>query len=489
MKHCTYRPTTPTALAFAVALCALPTAASAQVDAERFKPAVTPDGWVNAEGSGVRSPQDPLELGVYLNYAKNSLVTVDSAGNLEDELVSGRLGGDLLASYTLADPFVIGVGLPFYLVQTGDADPPPTFGGLGDLRIVPKLRLLDDRESVGLALLVELRAPTHTGEFSGGARNLQAIPKLAVDHRFKSGIRLGANAGVAIREDTRFFNIIAGDEVVYALALGYRFDHWYRGKTEIGAELNGGIGLSQTDREELPLEALLYVRHGLSEELELQAGPGFGLIPGFGVPIFRVFAGLRYRPTDHDRDGDGISDEDDRCPDQAEDWDRQEDTDGCPEEDPDDDQDGIPNDQDDCPSVKETINGVDDEDGCPDQGDPRVVYEDGQVKVLEHVQFESGSAEISPESHSLLDQVALTIKANPEIEKVQVEGHTDERGEHDMNVRLSQRRAESVQRYLEKKGVQKDRLSAKGYGPDKPLLDEDTAEAHAKNRRVEFVVK
>ncbi|HEU5073147.1 MAG TPA: hypothetical protein VFU02_03225, partial [Polyangiaceae bacterium] len=66
--------------------------AGAQVDAERFKPAVTPDGWVNAEGSGTRPAEDPWEFGLYLNYAKNSLVVVDGDGELRDTFVGNRVG-------------------------------------------------------------------------------------------------------------------------------------------------------------------------------------------------------------------------------------------------------------------------------------------------------------------------------------------------------------------------------------------------------------
>src|SRR5688572_6800014 len=278
------------------------------IDAERFKPAVTHDGWVNAEGSAVRPTQDPFELGLFLNYAYRPLVIVDDSGDVASTIVGGRMGFDLIASYTLARPFAIGVGLPLYALQTGDFD--PTFGGLGDVRVVPKLQLLDDRESVGLALVAELRAPTHTGDFSGGARMIQFVPKAVLDHRFLSGVRVGLNAGVAIREDTQFANVSAGDEFAYAAAIGYRFGG-LDGNTELGVELNGGVGLNQSDQEELPLEGFLFVRHNPSEEWELIGGPGVGIIPGYGVPTFRAFFGVRYTPTAHDRDHDGVPDDED----------------------------------------------------------------------------------------------------------------------------------------------------------------------------------
>jgi outer membrane protein OmpA-like peptidoglycan-associated protein len=414
------------------------------------------------------------------------LVNVEDDNDIDHQFVAGVLGLDLLASLTLAGPFALGVGLPLYLFQSGDDD--PSFGGLGDVRLVPKLRLLDDRESVGLALALELRAPTHTGDYNGGARMIQGIPKIIIDHRWISGVRIGADVGVAIRESTDFFNVHAGSEFQYAVALGYTFGG-IEGNTDLGVELAGGVGLSEQDAEEIPMELFPFLRHRPSDEWSIQAGPGIGILPGYGTPTFRIFAGVRYTPTAHDKDGDGIQDEDDKCPDVREDRDGQEDTDGCPEEDPDSDKDGVPDSDDECPQDKETINGVDDDDGCPDSGDPRVVYEDGKFQILDTIQFEHNSAEIKEESHSLLDQVALTMKANPEVKKVRVEGHTDDTGPENTNLRLSKARAHAVRNYLIKKGVAENRLSAEGYGESKPLVKGTSDADRAKNRRVEFVVE
>ncbi len=465
-----------------VTLCG---AASAQVDAERFKPAVTPDGWVTAEGSGLRNTADPWEFGLFLNYGLNPLVIANADGDVRSEIVGGRLGFDALASVTLAKPFTLGVDLPVFVAQQGDYD--PSFAGIGDVRVVPKLRLLDDRvDPLGLALVAEVRAPTHTGDFAGGERNVTFVPKAILDHRFGSGIRLGFNAGAAIRETSTFANVEAGSEFVYAAALGYRFGG-FEGKTELGVELNGGVGLSQRDAEELPLEGFLYVRHEPTPEWELMGGPGIGILPGYGVPTVRVFAGVRYRPTSHDKDYDGIADDEDPCPEMAEDRDGYQDGDGCPEEDPDGDRDGVADWDDECPDAKETINGVDDEDGCPDYGDPRVIYEEGRFKILDPVHFEHGSSEISQDSHELLDQVALTVKAHPGL-RVQIEGHTDDTGPAEVNQRLSQQRAHAVRRYLVDRGVSPRRLEARGFGESRPLEDGTSEGARSSNRRVEFVV-
>jgi OmpA-OmpF porin, OOP family len=463
---------------------AVPAVAQRQpIDAQRFKPAVTFDGWVTAEGSAVRPTVDPLELGLFLNYGYRPLVIAEDS-DVVHAYVSGSLGIDLLASLTLAGPFAVGLGLPLYMAQTGEDNvgggDDPSFAGLGDLRVVPKLRLLDDRDGFGLALALELRAPTHTGDFNGGARNLQGIPKLIVDHRSAGGLRVGANLGVAIREDTRFFNVRAGDEFTYAVALGYRFGGML-GNTEVGGELAGGVGLGEQDREELPLEGFLFLRHNPSTEWEIIGGPGVGMIPGYGVPTFRVFVGVRYRPTVTDTDGDGIPDAEDTCPNEAGRSTGDPRTHGCPDR----DDDGIIDSEDKCPDDP----GTKQHDGCPEPERRRVIYKDGQLEILDSVNFEHNSTELRPESRGLLDQVAQTLRENPEIKKVRVEGHTDDTGPRDVNLRLSRARANAVRTYLINKGVNSDRLSAEGYGPDKPIQEGTTDEARKSNRRVEFIVE
>ena len=114
------------ALVAALLTSLIPLVASAQpqgprepIDGERFKPAVTYDGFVTAEGSAVRSTADPWEFGLFANYALNSLVVVNQDDQISDKFISGRMGGDLLASVTLFEDFAVGVDLPFYLLQMG----------------------------------------------------------------------------------------------------------------------------------------------------------------------------------------------------------------------------------------------------------------------------------------------------------------------------------------------------------------------------------
>ena len=88
----------------------------------------------------------------------------------------------------------------------------------------------------------------------------------------------------------------------------------------------------------------------------------------------------------------------------------------------------------------------------------------------------------------MLDEVADIVKAHPELTRVAIEGHTDSRGDNAANKRLSQARAEAVMRYLVDKGVAADRLEARGFGEEKPLVKETADADRARNRRVDFRV-
>ena len=208
-----------------------------------------------------------------------------------------------------------------------------------------------------------------------------------------------------------------------------------------------------------------------------------------------------------DTDGDGLRGDADKCPNEAEDMDSFEDTDGCPEAD--NDKDGVVDASDGCPTEAGVVENrgcpdtdkdgdtvVDRLDNCPDEaGKPEfqgckkkqlVVITQTQLKILDVVHFASGKAKILPKSKKLLDNVAAVILSHPEIQKVRIEGHTDDRGDDAKNKTLSQERADSVMAYLVGKGVEAGRLEAIGYGEEKPVASNASKKGQAANRRVEF---
>jgi OOP family OmpA-OmpF porin len=152
----------------------------------------------------------------------------------------------------------------------------------------------------------------------------------------------------------------------------------------------------------------------------------------------------------------------------------------------DNDKDRILDKDDKCPNEPETYNGYQDEDGCPDKG--RVVVHKGRIEILDKIYFETNKAVIKPVSFPILNAIAATLKGNPQILLVEIQGHADERGSDSHNMKLTDARAKSVRRYLINKGVTPKRLIGKGYGETRPVDKRHNEEAWSKNRRVEFVI-
>jgi outer membrane protein OmpA-like peptidoglycan-associated protein len=119
---------------------------------------------------------------------------------------------------------------------------------------------------------------------------------------------------------------------------------------------------------------------------------------------------------------------------------------------------------------------------------PKLKLEVGKKIVLEGVVFEHGSAEITPSSAEILDEVFQKLYENPKL-SAEVQGHTDNTGSYWLNVTLSQARADAVKAYLVKKGISPNRLTTMGFGPDRPIAPNSTLEGRQKNRRVEFLPK
>jgi outer membrane protein OmpA-like peptidoglycan-associated protein len=495
------------------------------LDTQRFQPRVTTGGYLQTEGSDVRYPVDPFSLGLWLSYAHNPLVVIED-GEVVAELVGTQVAFDLTASYAFTTWLEVGLHVPLAYLSGDAVDE----AALGDLRVLPKLRILNDAlDGVGLALLVDVRLPTHTSGFYGGARSPAVAPRLVLDHRFGlSGFRAALELGLLLREATQFRNIDAGSELQVGLGLGYRFAGG-RSPVELLLDLRSAVGLSNADAEEVALEGMLGAAIDLAPDWKLHAAAGLGLLEGFGIPTARVLVGVRWEPSPNDPDHDGVASSEavrelaseppatsgsattnedevppsvdevddkareeairggwDACPDLPEDYDEIEDEDGCPEGD--EDGDGVLDYLDRCADEAETINGFEDDDGCPDEGPAQIIVETGQISILETIRFQPNSSELDSSSNPILNQIALTLRKHREIDRIEVGGHTDITGSRNLNMRLSRDRARSVRSYLLGRGIPPGRLSARGFGPDKPIADNATDEGRAKNRRVEFLV-
>jgi len=105
-----------------------------------------------------------------------------------------------------------------------------------------------------------------------------------------------------------------------------------------------------------------------------------------------------------------------------------------------------------------------------------------------YINFETGKSDIKPESQPIVDQIVEMLKQNSDL-KISIEGHTDNVGSDKLNKTLSENRAKSVMNALVSAGIEKSRLSSKGWGSSKPIADNSTEDGRFKNRRVEIVKK
>ncbi|MGZ6141961.1 MAG: OmpA family protein [Myxococcales bacterium] len=492
-----------------LAICCLAGAARAaddptrrQFDADPVRLALSLDGGFVTETAGA-APRGALRFGAILDATGGLLVL--QQGGARNDLLANRGALHLLAGWSLGR-IELAAELPIALWQTSDFTPLTSQGvtgplvapiastTLGDLRLGGKVVVLDPAAwPIGLAGVVDLRLPTGNGQafMSDG---WSVVPSLVATRSF-GRVRLDAQAGYQARNQGQYAQLVVHDAFVYGGGVSVdlpkvrAFESW-KAIGEVSGAWPRGEDLG-TDRYRAPLSARVGLRAFLSPRLSIEAGGGTGLgSAGYGHERWRVFAGIRFGgaplpppekpfvgPPVSDRDGDGVPDGGDLCPDEP----GPAALDGCP----DTDGDGIPDREDKCPKEP----GPPENDGCP-LGAGEAVIEIGKSGILlkDSVHFDTGKDTIKSESFGLLDQVAKLLIDHPEMKKVRVEGHTDNVGNAAYNKDLSQRRAASAVRYLVSKGVAEARLVAAGYGFEQPIASNATALGRAKNRRVAFTV-
>jgi len=450
-------------------------------------------------------------------------------------LVSDLARAELLATLSLYDALELGVALPLVFARAAPAVQAPldaTFG-LGDVRAtvgIPLVLAGDTR----VATRIELGLPTARAHTWSGSPGWTVLPSLVITHQV-SRLTLAAKLGYQLRDRVVVFDVEQDDEYVLHLGAALITLPALTVISDVSARLGvGGLGLS---KRELALEVDLGARLRWTRGTSLELGVGTNALPAndFGfVPALRAQVVLRgtlgesersreasradgsadadrdglvddidvcpHDAEDHDgfadddgcpdgdNDADGFSDARDMCPDRSEDRDGFQDSDGCPDLDNDDD--GVPDGADRCRRDPEDRDGFEDDDGCPEPGPgrPVVTVSGSRILLSDNIYFEDEADTIRAPSVPLLDELARTLIRLPASKRVRVEGHTDAAGSVDHNIDLSYRRARAVVEYLVARGVPADRLEHVGYGGTRPLADNRTPEGRALNRRVQFTV-
>jgi outer membrane protein OmpA-like peptidoglycan-associated protein len=359
--------------------------AAAAQDIQNFKPAGGTWNYFSVEGARVIRHEHVLVPALVVNYGHNPLVA-RKGGEIDKTVVEHLTTTDILLTTGFLDRFELTVDLPLsnatgQLLKENGAEG----FALGDIRLVPKLRLfgLEKEHGFGMAISVPMNFPTGDKEKFIGADQFTVNPKLVLEARAK-GFSFAANGGVKVRPDTtpvENTTLELGTEVTYGAGIGVDLGS---DDALLLAELFGAAPLADisSDAKASPLEALLGFRIFTDVGAVFTVGGGTGIVADYGSPTFRLLFGFAWHDRNYDADKDGILDDEDKCPDDPEDRDGYEDTDGCP--DVDNDKDGV-NDAvqsdladedgvrayetgpDKCPMVPEDKDAFQDEDGCPEE--------------------------------------------------------------------------------------------------------------------------
>lgn len=467
-----------------------------------------------------------FEVALDINFGILGLTT---GTTYHGDLVPMRVDLHLMGSYQVHKRIEIAADLPITVFQLsnfgllrdrGFYQSDLNVAGLGDLRILGRFLAFSQKDfPLGIAGVLEVRFPTGNKYSLMGEWGVVFHPRLVLERQI-AFLRLMANAGWRLRTTYgQYLNLYLGQEFVAGAGLGVnlpdigRFTgNQFLAEFNLSTPAESPFTISNANALKTPLELMFGLRSRFNERWvgQLSIGRGLGFPHGYGREAFRVTFVVRYEfEPDEDRDGDGIPDKIDQCPDVPEDKDGYQDDDGCPEPDPDSDGDGLPDNVDGCKDtpgpteydgcpdrdgdqIPDNVDKCPDEfgapelDGCPAPKEEEVVLESERIRIKGNILFETGQAIIQKQSYPLLDDVAKVLKDNPDVGPVLIEGHTDNRGSRPYNLDLSDRRAAAVANYLVSKGIAKKRLRTAGFGFDKPVATNDTPLGRAKNRRTEF---
>ena len=495
------------AAALGLALC--PAVASAQtavgtdtgLDAQLFRPASGAGEHLGLRGPGVARAGD-VGFGLVFNAMRNPLMLAPVGGGQRAAAIDWALTADFLWHVGLGRRVQLSAAIPVVLAQDGLGST-PVLGAAGsvlgdtalrDLRLEASVALVQrarriDARGPGVRLDLGLALPIGEERAFQSSSRVTFAPMLVADWRLPQ-FTFTANLGARLRtQSAAFADFSVGSQGFIGIGVAFRPARTGN-LSRLGLAVDYVNLLPFTSREGFktttPQEVFVGARYATdaARDIEVFAGGGIPLGSDPLTPAWRLLAGVSYAPRGNDTDGDGVVDADDRCREQPEDRDGYEDEDGCP--DPDNDHDRIPDVRDRCPNEPETYNAHEDEDGCPDQG--LAVLEENNIRILQAINFETNSAQILPESLPIVEAVAATLRANPQITRIQVQGHADERGNDDHNLQLTRDRSASVMRALVERGIEAGRLSSAGYGERCPVDAGHNAAAWARNRRVVFLI-
>lgn len=353
-------------LAYVGLVCCVQQQASAQNTAfqlQQFRPWGDPKGVLITQ-SGETLGQWNYFVGLYLNYAKDPLTF--RGANAVTSVMSDQLGADVLAGVGLLSWLDVTLAIPMTLYQVGtipnatlfeptDRGKDLTGFAMSDLKLQIKMQALrEKRHIVNLGFQVFVSLPTGDKEKMGGEDPVSFGVKAFLSKNI-SIVNLGLNLGYRFLPPTTLGALKVQHELTYSLGASIRV---WKPYLDVLVDIGGATAISdQTTLFAAPLELYVGVRgYPLgNENLALTLGASFAITSGYGAPLARVLFGVMWAPQARDQDGDGLSDDKDRCPKRAGPRANQ----GCPWGDT--DGDGLKDNVDKCPKKA----GPKENQGCP----------------------------------------------------------------------------------------------------------------------------
>ena len=435
-----------TTFAFLLVLAARTAAAQSagNMQIDEFHPAMDARGYLTLNGTETLDHEE-LSFGLgSLEWGRHLLAfSSGSASYSVDNVVSATLVG-ALGLRVHGVPLEVGASLPLSIMN-GTHDRLEG-QGMGDLGLHVKARLVH-AGPFGLGAIASVYLPTASpqdrflGE-PGITPQLVGVADVSLGR-----VRLAVNGGVRLRQTSTFTDMMMGTmgtittstelPVGAGEACALSPD-----RVELVGEVFGAIPVGEHHGYQ-PLEALGGVKVYLARNSYMSLGAGRGLLDQAGNPDLRAFIGIVFEPKPAPVRHAHIDDEVTPPPPPPE----------------------------------------------PEQPRELAVVSDSEIVTLESIEFEFDSAKLRPSSYPVLDAVVHTLDKNADITLLEVQGHTDERGDDAYNLELSTRRAASVVEYLVSHGIAADRLISHGYGERRPIASGHDEAAWAINRRVEFVIQ
>jgi outer membrane protein OmpA-like peptidoglycan-associated protein len=512
----------PRAILIFIAAIFLFSTASFALNVQTFRPKVQKDGILTLPGSSSLG-HNKWGFGLFYNYA-HDLLEEGNIGLKTNAGIAKHLHTiDALLAYGIMDWWTIHLDVPFHALSIvdrtiiGGSVVSDTASDLGEMELSMLFTLrknrLENERRIGFAVMPFVTTNTRSLAHYHREDGVSGGAKLISDKWLSEMDYVTMNIGFRIRPEETIGALRVNDDFMYGagyqriLSKDHEFDFF--------AEIYGSttFGDFASDEKSSPIEILGGFKKGWSDTgLSLAIGAGRGILGGYGTPDIRVFSGLTYIPVakkpapqvvippivEVKKGTLGLTTVNDKDETLAADITVT-------------DQSGnviqkysgssidlalIPG----TYKIDITADGY-----TPQSGEvqinpgelvnrkismvpiARIVAE--KIEVNQVIYFDFGKATIQDISKPILDEVVKLLKAHPEVKLLSIEGHTDNIGTREFNTKLSGARAKSVADYLTSGGIESNKLTTQGFGPDKPIAGNDTKDGRAKNRRVEFLIK